>query len=217
MAALLSAPDMLAALVIVAVSDYLVSPADRNSCVVLRSLVFRRGFLRGSGSPTEGGSAWGSEQHHPLHIRCYSACFGGSRWTFVAMASSRRARWPRFCRVSVSSSPVKCVQVKGLEVSLTSMYGRFEASNLLLLSVAPPPSIPFLQALSYRFWFSDANRVRAGCSFPVSLCVRLDTGDRSFSGFFFAGNSLVRFGCCYLRPIFLLREMKTEVSLTPVV
>ncbi|KAF3488774.1 hypothetical protein F2Q69_00055919 [Brassica cretica] len=48
MAALLYAPDMLAALVIVAVSDYLVSPADRNSCVVLRSLVFRRGFLRGN-------------------------------------------------------------------------------------------------------------------------------------------------------------------------
>lgn len=71
----------------------------------------------------------------------------GSRWTFVALASSRRARWFRFCRVSVSSSPVKCVQVKGLQVSLTSMYERFEASNLLLLSVAPPPSRPFLQAL----------------------------------------------------------------------
>ncbi|KAL0658227.1 hypothetical protein Bca4012_078812 [Brassica carinata] len=72
--------------------------------------------LTRSGSPTEGGSAWGSEQHHPLHIRCYSACFG-SRWTFVAMASSSR----RAC-VSVSSSPVKCVQVKGLQVSLTSMF-----------------------------------------------------------------------------------------------
>ena len=54
MAALLSAPDMLAALVIVAIYDSLVSPADRNSCVVLRSLVFRRGFLRGWASSEVG-------------------------------------------------------------------------------------------------------------------------------------------------------------------
>lgn len=88
---------------------------------------------------------------------------------------------------------------------------------------------------SYRCWFSVAKRVRVvGSSIgsiwvfllvtahfrmllPSVACVRLDFRDRSSSGFFFAGNTLFRTGCCHLNPSFLLWELETEASPPPVV
>ena len=52
---------------------------------------------------------------------------------------------------------------------------------------------------------------------PSVACVRLDFRDRSSSGFFFAGNTLVRSGCYHLNPSFLLWELETEASPPPVV
>ena len=48
--------------------------------------------------------------------------FPGSRLTIDDFVSSRRARWSWSCRVSVSSPPVKCVQVKSRWFSSSSMF-----------------------------------------------------------------------------------------------
>lgn len=55
-------------------------------------------------------------------LRVVPSFVSASRLTLVGLASARRARGSCFSRVSVSSSPVKCVQVKGLQVSITSLW-----------------------------------------------------------------------------------------------
>lgn len=71
--------------------------------------------------------------------------FPGSRLTIDDFVSSRRARWSWSCRVSVSSPPVKCVQVKSRWFSSSSMFWKIGGFG----SAPPSPSSPFLSAL---FW-----------------------------------------------------------------
>ena len=121
-----------------------------------------------------------------------------SRLTLFDLASARHARWSRFSRVPVSSSLVKCVHVKSLQVSTTSMWWEifgfetappFGCSSLVLsdsyrlceaslpfgscwchqvLGVSLPTSFLGLDQSSYRLWFSVGNRVRVVSSFVES-------------------------------------------------
>ncbi|CAN6927277.1 unnamed protein product [Brassica oleracea var. botrytis] len=121
-----------------------------------------------------------------------------SRLTLFDLASARHARWSRFSRVPASSSLVKCVNVKSLQVSTTSMWWEifgfetappFGCSSLVLsdsyrlceaslpfgscwchqvLGVSLPTSFLGLDQSSYRLWFSVGNRVRVVSSFVES-------------------------------------------------
>ncbi|KAH0866410.1 hypothetical protein HID58_083621 [Brassica napus] len=162
---------MLAVLEVVAISASRISPAGRDSGVVLR---------------LSGASAWCLTSGRPGGV------LGGLGRVIGGFGSA-----PLFhCYFPVLSAPLGSVWLHVMLESCSCLQG-------FMGVIVTDFSIPLFKELSMLL--------------PSVACVRLDFRDRSSSGFFFAGNTLVWTGCCHLNPSFLLWELETEASPPPVV